>query len=254
MDTKSFNKVWKEREKKRDGTYVSKKDKQALYRQEMEMKYGRKNVLSYRFLKHTGAFITILSVGLTIVILFPIFTKTNKRKVVVVDPYRVVETPTPKKENIAIIVEEAQGYGLETEFSVAIPKISAYSNVVENVDPNNSVEYLDALKQGIAHTKGTYFPGLGKNIYLFSHSTASSADIQKYNAIFYNLKDLDIDDQIIVFFRQEKFIYHVSEVVVVGADDTSYIYKDFGKETLVLQTCDPPGTTWRRLLVIAQRV
>jgi len=253
-DTKDFAKVWKEREAKRSGTFLSKKDKEILYRQKLENKYSKPHIYSYRLLKNTGTFITFLALGLTIVILFPLLKNGTNRKAPEMDPYKYVIAPTPKKENIEAIVREAESYGIGTEFSVAIPKISAFSNVIENVDPNNETEYLEALKEGIAHTKGTYFPGYGKNIYLFSHSTGTASEIQKYNAVFYDLKKLDIDDEIIVFFRQERFLYKVTEVTIVEAGDTSYIFKDFGKEILVMQTCDPPGTSWRRLLLIAEKV
>ena len=56
------------------------------------------------------------------------------------------------------------------QFSVVIPKIGANSNIIENVDPSNEDEYLRALAEGVAHAKGTSFPGLGATTYLFAHS------------------------------------------------------------------------------------
>ena len=54
-------------------------------------------------------------------------------------------------------------------FGIVIPKIDANAKVYADVDPFNPEEFLPILKKGVAHAKGTGFPGEGKNIYLFAH-------------------------------------------------------------------------------------
>lgn len=157
-------------------------------------------------------------------------------------------------DRVVEVQKEAESLGVNSYFSVVIPKIDASANVSANVDTASEEEYLSALKQGIAHAKGTYFPGQGKNIYLFAHSTDTSYNVATYNAVFYLLRKLEPGDKLIVFFADEKYVYEVEEKHVVDAEDTSYITRDYGSERLVLQTCDPPGTTWKRLLVIAKLV
>jgi sortase A len=115
-------------------------------------------------------------------------------------------------------------------------------------------EYLAALKKGVAHGKGTHFPGQGENIFLFSHSVSSPEYIKTYNAVFYDLKDLESGDEIIIYFSGQKFIYTVSEKVITTPGDISFLTKDYEGETLILQTCDPPGTTLRRLIVLAKKI
>lgn len=147
--------------------------------------------------------------------------------------------------------KEAASLNLESYFSLSIPKIKAYANVIPNVDAGNPDEYGKALKEGVAHAKGTSFPGQGKTIYLFSHSTDSFLNFGRYNAIFYLLGKLEKGDNISVYFLDKKYVYKVSEKIIAGADDTSWL-KDSGKgERLILQTCDPPGTSLKRLLIIA---
>lgn len=157
-------------------------------------------------------------------------------------------------DRVVEVQKEAQSLGVNSYFSVVIPKIDAAANVSANVDTANEEVYLSALKQGVAHAKGTYFPGQGKNIYLFAHSTDTSYNVATYNAVFYLLRKLDPGDNLVVFFADDKYVYEVTDRVVVDAEDTSYITRDYGSERLVLQTCDPPGTTWKRLLVIAKLV
>jgi LPXTG-site transpeptidase (sortase) family protein len=155
-------------------------------------------------------------------------------------------------EETVKVQEEAKFYGVDPYFSLVIPKIDAKSNVIANVNASVEEEYKQALKQGIAHARGTYFPGQGKNIYLFSHSTDSSINVARYNAVFYLLKKLDEGDEVIVFFADKKYEYVVTEKLVVSSGDTKWLNEAGTKERLILQTCDPPGTTWKRLLVIAE--
>lgn len=147
---------------------------------------------------------------------------------------------------------EAEKFGVDSYFSVVIPKIGANANVIANVDASDEKSYLEALSEGVAHAKGTYFPGQGNRIFLFSHSTNSPINFAKYNAIFYLLSKLEDGDKIVVFFADKKYVYEVTDKKIVAPDDTSWLNSTGDGEELVLQTCDPPGTSWRRLIVVAR--
>lgn len=141
----------------------------------------------------------------------------------------------------------------DEEFSIVIPKIGASSKVYPNVDPSQEESFLPVLKTGVAHAQGTVFPGMPGNIYLFAHSTDNFWDVGRYNAIFYLLKDLEPGDEIAVFYQGKRHNYFVSDKQVVDATDVSLITDAAtGNEQLILQTCWPPGTTWKRLLVFAR--
>jgi sortase A len=142
----------------------------------------------------------------------------------------------------------------DAQFSIVIPKIGASSQVFPNIDPDNSKEFLDVLTHGVAHAKGTVFPGMNGTIYLFAHSTDNWWNVGRYNAVFYLLKDLNPGDQIVVFFEDRRYNYVVDHTVIADPSDVSFL-KDsqkIGHEQLVMQTCWPPGTTWKRLFVIAK--
>ncbi len=141
----------------------------------------------------------------------------------------------------------------DTEFSILIPKIGASAKIFPNVDPSDENSFLPVLTQGVAHAQGTVFPGLLGNIYLFAHSADNFWDAGRYNAIFYLLKDLSKGDEIVVFYQGKRYNYFVTDSRVVEADDVSFIEKaQGGAEQLILQTCWPPGTTWKRFLVFAR--
>jgi sortase A len=150
------------------------------------------------------------------------------------------------------VKEEAKSFGVNSYFSIVIPKINAASSIAANVDASNEKEYLEALKEGVAHAKGTYFPGQGKQIFLFAHSTDSPINVAKYNAVFYLLRKLEVGDELVVFFADKKYEYEVEKKITISAKDTSWFTDSGEGERLILQTCDPPGTTWKRFLVIAK--
>lgn len=140
-----------------------------------------------------------------------------------------------------------------TNFWISIPKIGASAQVIPNVDPGNETEYLAALKKGVAHAKGSVFPGIAGTTYLFAHSTDSFWDVGRYNAIFYLLKDMSPNDSITVFFNNKRYDYSVQSVQIVNPDEVNYLVNaQKTEEQLVLQTCWPPGTTLKRLLVVAK--
>ena len=160
----------------------------------------------------------------------------------------------PPDDTAKAVRDEAAAHGLSGYFSIFIPKIDAKANIIPNVNAANENEFDAALAKGVAHAAGTYFPGQGKNMFLFAHSTDSPFNFTRYNAVFYLLTKLEQGDRIVLYFLDKKYIYEIQTKVIAQPADTSWLYKNFGTETLILQTCDPPGTTIRRLLVSATRV
>ncbi len=136
-------------------------------------------------------------------------------------------------------------------FSIVIPKIEAKAPIFANVDAGDQSEFGRVLSQGVAHAKGTFFPGMGEVIYLFAHSTDTPFNVTRYNAIFFLLRELEPGDEAVVFFDGKRYTYRVFEKTITAADDLSF-FEPQGEEILVLQTCWPPGTTLRRLLVLAK--
>ena len=142
----------------------------------------------------------------------------------------------------------------DPNFSVVIPKIGANARVLANVDAAEEKIYLEALNKGIAHASGTKFPGESGHIFLFAHSTDYFWNVGSYNAIFYLLNKLAKGDEVDVFFKGQRYVYQVINSVVADPSQVEYLTRKSNKELLTLQTCWPPGTTLKRLLVFASRV
>lgn len=163
------------------------------------------------------------------------------------------QAANPNLPSLFVTNKDQQLIPKDTNFDLMIPKIGANSIVFANVDPSNEDNYLPILKKGVAQARGTSLPGEPGTIYMFAHSTDNFWDVGLYNAVFYLLKDVNKGDSVVVFYQGKRYNYTVSDSKIVDPNDVSFITQSRQTDSqLVLQTCWPPGTTWKRLLVIAK--
>jgi len=139
------------------------------------------------------------------------------------------------------------------DFSIVIPTIGATSEIVANVNPYDSRVYQQALTHGVAHAQGTGFPGEGSNIFLFAHSSANLFEASRFNSVFYLMHHLVVGDQIILWYHNQGYLYEVTDKLLVSPQSVQYL-KPNSAETLTLMTCYPPGTTLKRLIVVAKPI
>jgi LPXTG-site transpeptidase (sortase) family protein len=138
------------------------------------------------------------------------------------------------------------------EFGMTIPKLYIDEPIIFNVDATDPKAYQPALSKGIAHAAGTQLPGEKGLSYYFAHSSQPNFRNQ-YNAIFYLLGKLEKGDDIYIWKDGVKHIYKVTEEKVTLPTDLSFLSTQYDNETIVLQTCWPPGSDQKRLLVFAQK-
>ena len=143
-------------------------------------------------------------------------------------------------------------------YGIVIEKINVNAPVVANVDAGSYSEYIAALSKGVAHAKGTAFPGSTKadnnNVFLFAHSAINAVQARRYNSVFTLLRKLEKGDRVTTFYQGKRFDYIVNDNKVVQAEDIQYLTDPSKKPILTLQTCDPPGTNLRRLIITADLV
>lgn len=201
-----------------------------------------------KYLFYSGNFVVLIAIGYFCYLYWPLVNSIaiyNKNKNTKIAPEVEV------KKEVEIITETPI-----QEFSINIPKIIAFAKVERDISPFDKSEYLPVLEQNsIAHARGTGLPGeVGKSVYLFAHSTRQGVQMVRNNSIFYLLGNLINDDLISIKYDGTTYEYRVFGQKVVNASDIEYInYKEEGKELLILQTCWPLGTDWKRLLVFAER-
>lgn len=151
-------------------------------------------------------------------------------------------------------IEKTKTTPLSAEFGLVIPKIGINSEVFPKISVENKDEYLPVLKEGVAHAKGSVFPGEDGNVFIFAHSTDSPLRITKYNSEYYLLSKLKKEDGIIVYYEKRKYTYEVTEKKTIPPEVVIDYLRSGTERNLVIQTTHPPGTTLNRLLVIAKEV
>lgn len=219
-------------------------------------KFKRKEIIKLIILRTFGNFFVILGIYAAFATFGPaIFQEARFR----IDEIRGIKYIVTENTNgfskIKIFPNERILTAPDPFFSVIIPKIGAQAKIIPNVSPNDENQYVSALKQGIAHAKGSVFPGMNGTVFLFAHSTDTFWDTGRYNAVFYLLKDLKKGDKIIVFFKGQRYNYVVFDSRIVDPNEVNYLNNAQKTEPLlIMQTCWPPGTTWKRLLVFAKPV
>ncbi len=209
-----------------------------------------------------GTSIVLTSTFLLIYLYQPLFNSWLNYKQINKNTYFKDNTfdktfPTPKTTP-TITNEEPVKSQENNEFKIEIPKIGAKTEIVADVSPVDKNQYLEVLKNNkVAHSNYSALPGSGKGsmTYLFAHSTEQSIQTMRKNSVFYLLGELDKDDKILINYQGSVIEYTVYMKKIVTAKEFEYLtYSDSSKEVLILQTCWPIGTNWKRLLVFAQRI
>lgn len=131
------------------------------------------------------------------------------------------------------------------EFSISVPKLK-----IENAKVK-----VDDLKfdNNLAHFPGTALPGQTGNAFITGHSVLPQfSNPKNYRAIFTNLSDLEIGDDIEVNLDNRVYHYTVQYSKIVDPKDTSVLapISTSGKN-LTLMSCVPPGTSIKRIVVVA---
>ncbi len=201
-----------------------------------------------RYIFYISNILVIFSLSLLVYIYFPV------AKAVI--NYKAYER---KIDNSVAIQNQTKDEERNTDvFLLSVPKILAEAKVIANVSPSDKETFTKILENGsVAMATGSDSPGYGNggSIYMFSHSTLQDIFGARKNAVFYLLGELVEGDQIYVYFEGNKYVYEVYNSQVVAGSETKYLdYKEEDAEILILQTCWPLGTNWKRLLVFARRV
>ncbi len=179
-----------------------------------------------RLLRHIGNALILLSLTGTIFILFPL-------------------------ANIFLFPPRIEAINTKSGTYITIPKISAQAQVIEHVDPFNPAEYQPILKKGVAHAKNSSLPGEIGTSYIFAHSSGAPWELTRLNTVFLRLNELKPGDTIEIYRNKKSYKYIVKNSLEVNPQDIQYLLND-EKTQLILQTCTPIGTDWKRLLVFAE--
>lgn len=144
-------------------------------------------------------------------------------------------------------IEQAKTDVAVTHYSMSIPKLGLIDSYVSTVDNN--------LSEHLVQYGGTAVPPSRGTAVIFGHSTLPQLyKKDDYDTIFAYAHTLQVGDEINLSVSNLKYSYKIYNITVTSPLDTSVFEQNFDDNYLVLVTCTPPGTTWKRLLIRARLV
>jgi LPXTG-site transpeptidase (sortase) family protein len=188
-----------------------------------------------------------LSSGVVVLIIF-LFGFFNE---VIITPFI---QPSRHVSATPIIVDTASIAASGTN-EIIIPKINVEIPVDYSQTSTNEATIENALENGIVHYPSTVLPGQDGNAAFFGHSSNNIFNKGKYKFAFVLLHELVNGDTFYITNNGTVYIYKVISRQIVSPNDVSVLDNIAGQTaTATLITCDPPGTSLNRLIVVGQQI
>ncbi len=138
---------------------------------------------------------------------------------------------------------------------VIIPKINVEIPVNYDETSTDEATIENDLESGIVHYPTTSTPGQNGNAAFFGHSSNNIFNKGKYKFAFVLLHTLIPGDTFYLTNNGKVFVYKVISKTVVPPSDVSVLNPVAGQAaTATLITCDPPGTSLNRLIIVGEQV
>jgi len=138
---------------------------------------------------------------------------------------------------------------------VIIPKINVEIPVVYGQTSIDEAQIENALESGVVHYPTTSLPGQNGNAAFFGHSSNNIFNGGKYKFAFVLLHTLEPGDTFYLTYNGKVYAYKVITKTVVDPSNVGVLNPVAGQTaTATLITCDPPGTSLRRLVVVGQQI
>ncbi len=160
-------------------------------------------------------------------------------------------TPSRNVSSTPIITDATSAVGSDPK--IIIPKINVEIPVIYDEPSIDEHAIQRALEGGVLHYATTPNPGEQGNAVIFGHSSNNILNKGKYKFAFVLLKRMEIGDTFMIEKDGKRYIYKVFEKKIVQPDDLS-VLAPRDRSTVTLITCDPPGTSTNRLIVVGEQI
>lgn len=160
-------------------------------------------------------------------------------------------TPSRQVSNTPIIIDSnANVAGTK----VIIPKINVEIPVVYDEPSFEEKALQSALERGVVHYASTASPGEKGNAVIFGHSSNNILNKGKYKFAFVLLSKLENGDTFYLTKDNIRYAYRVYDKKIVKPTELDVLNATDKPATATLITCDPPGTSLNRLVVIGEQI
>jgi len=142
--------------------------------------------------------------------------------------------------------------GLIKEDSLFIPKINLSAPIV--FSQTNKISDIQAsLARGVLLYPSSVLPGEEGETIILGHSAPESWPKVNYYHVFNKLNNLEVGDEISLYFKSKEYIYKVTKKFFVpeGAD-VKYTPATSSKNLLILISCWPANKGNQRIIIQAE--
>jgi sortase A len=138
---------------------------------------------------------------------------------------------------------------------VIIPKINVQIPVNYDETSTDEATIEDDLENGVVHYPTTVMPGQAGNTAFFGHSSNNIFNKGKYKFAFVLLHTLEKGDTFYLTYQGKAYVYQVISKTVVAPTEVGVLGPVAGQTaTATLITCDPPGTSLNRMIVVGKQI
>lgn len=162
-------------------------------------------------------------------------------------------SPSRNVSNTSIIIDPTNTKA-GPEPKIIIPKINVEIPVIFDEERVDEDSVQQALEDGVLHYATTSQPGEKGNGAIFGHSSNNILNRGKYKFAFVLLNRLENGDTFYVQKDSVRYAYRVYKKTVVTPTELSVLGAQEKPSTMSLITCDPPGTTINRLVVVGEQI
>ncbi len=148
-----------------------------------------------------------------------------------------------------LLTREIQEELYDVPDSIIIPDINVNAPIVfpETTDEK---KLLQELGKGVVFYPDSVLPGQNGNTIILGHSSAYPWDKGKYGSVFSLLGQLKSGGQIIIFYQKHKYVYRVITKEIFKKNAQISVQNE--NSQLVLISCWPIGTAWKRIVIMAE--
>lgn len=196
--------------------------------------------------QHAKSVLFGISLGSVVMLLF-LFGFFNERFIApFITPSRQVSS-TP-------IINDPNNTSVSNEPKIIIPKINVEIPVVYDEKSIEEKDVQNALERGVLHYATTSAPGEKGNSVIFGHSSNNILNHGQYKFAFVLLSRLEAGDIFYLNYNGTRYTYKVFDKKVVKPTELGVLGEAGKPATVTLITCDPPGTSLNRLVVVGEQI
>lgn len=129
-----------------------------------------------------------------------------------------------------------------------VPLIDIKNKTVSGQNELNDI-FMNELENWVIRYPWSVKPGEIWNTFIFWHSSNFPWIKWDYNDVFALLDNVQINDDIIIYYNQKKYVYKIKKKDVISPGNVSILKENTTKSQVLLMTCWPIWTTLNRLIL-----